>query len=542
MAKRQYHWLLWLIILLISTLIFLPGADWDNGFALHPDERYLIDISRDTTVFGNPCKIDAVYPYGHLPLLLLQLFFPQYSGRDPLFAARLLNGLFCVLLVAITGTIGTVIVDKYAGWGAACAICFAPLIVQNAHFFTVDILASTAATLAILAAIKTKWRICGIAGAAAVACKISLIWLWPVIIVFFIYRQKILMSNIGLQHIIMNVITDLAGWGAVFYLFISPWTMMDFACWSGPLLQAGIVSGQIEVPYTLQYAGTIPYLYPIVQMAIWGLGPFCTLAGIVALVGSIVNWRRLQFKEKVSLVWVVGYGVVQGGLYVKFPRYMLPLYPFIAIYANKGVKSLFPSRSQSKFRLLNTFICLFPTIICGIAQAFLYQTPHPWIQASHWIAENVQKTSTIAVEEWEHPLPLLVQNQDGFPDITLLPVYAAETPEKFDRLRQTTDKADVIIIASRRGYGALSRNPFRYTSTIYWYKQIFSTRESIVFTKCPQIGGISFSDDALGDSGLPDLIPFVQQCKTDITLRLPRLDESFRVYDSPMVVILKRSE
>jgi hypothetical protein len=121
----------------------------------------------------------------------------------------------------------------------------------------------------------------------------------------------------------------------------------------------------------------------------------------------------------------------------------------------------------------------------------------------------------------------------------ILPVFAASSPEKAVQLAEASARAEVIILASRRGYGALAKQPAGYdVNMLAWYRAQLRAREVIAFGRCPRLGPLALSDDPLADSGLPTPISLAERCGTPYALRLPALDESFRVYDAPTTLLL----
>jgi len=105
-------------------------------------------------------------------------------------------------------------------------------------------------------------------------------------------------------------------------------------------------------------------------------------------------------------------------------------------------------------------------------------------------------------------------------------------------LSDLSAQAEVLVIASRRGYGALARWPLRFPETLEWYAGSLHGRSVEVYTRCPRIGPVAFSDDPLRDAGLDVGLTVAQICGTRWAVRLPHLDESFRVYDAPLTLLL----
>jgi hypothetical protein len=71
---------------------------------------------------------------------------------------------------------------------------------------------------------------------------------------------------------------------------------------------------------------------------------------------------------------------------------------------------------------------------------------------------------------------------------------------------------------------------------------MFRARKRLVFSRCPKVGPVAFSDNpfrALRTHKAPDLRDI---CDARFIIELPRLDESLRVYDAPITVLLVRTE
>src|SRR5437588_151244 len=85
-------------------------------------------------------------------------------------------------------------------------------------------------------------------------------------------------------------------------------------------------------PCLRQCAGTTPYVYELQNMVIWGMG---VMLGVAALAGLLWLcwrvWKRDAGSWLVVLSWVLVYGALTGSFYAKFMRYMLPIYPFLAL-------------------------------------------------------------------------------------------------------------------------------------------------------------------------------------------------------------------
>ncbi|OQA94159.1 MAG: hypothetical protein BWY25_02916 [Chloroflexi bacterium ADurb.Bin222] len=543
---------LWLALLLLAAALRLPGADWDGGIAAHPDERFLVDTAVATPLLGDPTVAAPDFPYGHLPLYLLRLLVLAAPGADPLYAGHLFSALLGVLLVAATGALGKRLLGERGGLWAAVLVAGSPFLLQSARFYTVDIPAALAATLALLFALRRRSTAAAILWGLAVACKVSLV-VGGLPLAFALLNRPQAHSpapapSLGAPRVavvpkaLLRLTLFLFLPALLSFALVSPWAWLrPLAAWRGPWIQSLMVAGRLDFPYTRQYAGTSPFLYPLLQLGWWGLGPTATLAGFAGLLAGAWRWRRLSPDLRVA--WsaaVVGF-VMLAGWYVKFPRYLLPVYPLWAIWGIWFLARLDGHLGRRLVRAAAWVGVLLPTLLLGIAQLSIYTQPHPWVLASRWIYAQVPEQGRLAVEHWDHPLPVPLPEGDPARYGQLsLPVMDEESPEKLAQLEAALQDSDVIILASARGYGALARQPDRYPVTLEWYARLLQERTLLAFGRCPRLGPLALSDDPLLDAGLPAPLSLAERCGTPWALRLPHLDESFRVYDAPVALLALR--
>jgi hypothetical protein len=418
---------------------------------------------------------------------------------------------------------------------------FAPFPLQQARFFTVDPFGAVLASAAVLAATRRRFRVAGALAGLAFACKASLIWVFiPILWASISSQQPSSLRRYAAEMLRRCLLPALLA-----FALVSPWSLLrPIACWRGPLAQAAMAAGRLDFPYTRQYAGTLPYVYPLLQMALAGFGLPVTFAGTMGLGTLLFRWRIESFRAKVLGIWMLSFFALTAGLYVKFPRYLLPIYPVWIAWAvcqrQRFVQRCLEKLSLTWFpvRPLVRAWLLLLSILLGLAQFSLYTQAHPWIMASRWMYSNLLPSETIAVEMWDHALPVPLPGYETVPyPQQTLPIFDEDTPEKLAQLEAALEDAEVIVFASRRGYAALARQPERYAQTLAWYERVFAEREIIAFGRCPRLGLLALSDNPLADAGLPVVVPLEQRCGTSQVLRLPRLDESYRVYDAPVVLL-----
>ena len=557
----------WLLLLLLAAILRLPGADWDGGIAAHPDERFLVDVAAATPLWGDPTLAAPDFPYGHLPLYLLRLLMLGAPHADPLYVGRLASGLLGVLLVAATGALGRRLAGERAGLLAATLLACAPFALQQARFYTVDVPGAVCVSLALLFALRRNFRAAGVFWGLAVACKASLVWIGlPLLLGFLALESERRRHRDNapspmthhpsppITHYALRLTSTLFLPAVLSFAVASPWALLrPAAAWRGPWIQSLMVAGRLDFPYTRQYAGTWPFFYPLEQMAWWGLGPTATLAGLASLGVAAARWRRLSPLEQILWAATVCCFLALAGWYVKFPRYLFPVYPLWCawtawLFEQTGEKG---GRRESQTAIGRrrasagwwgaASAVILPTALLGAAQLAVYARPHPWESASRWVYAHLPSGATVAVEHWDHPLPIPLPGGDAGRYTTLiLPVMDDETPEKLLQLEGALRESDVLVLASARGYGAVARQPARYTATLHWYAALLEAREVLAFGRCPRLGPLALSDDPLADAGLPTPLSLAQRCGAPYALRLPRLDESFRVYDAPTVLLAVR--
>src|SRR6266487_4068336 len=95
-----------------------------------------------------------------------------------------------------------------------------------------------------------------------------------------------------------------------------------------------LVSGQDDYPPGDQWTNRTPYWFPLYNIVFWGLGPTLGFAAWLGMVVAAIQvLRNRRWEHILILFWVIGMFLYQGQQFVMTMRYMLPLYPFLAIFA-----------------------------------------------------------------------------------------------------------------------------------------------------------------------------------------------------------------
>jgi hypothetical protein len=173
-----------------------------HGVGYHPDERGIIMMTESLT-WESP--FPRSFAYGSLPFYLLKGFsetasflWPQAVTYDGLFyTGRFINALISVWLINATFRLGVTLFNRLSvGYWGAFLIATNTFVLQNSHFFTVDILLTTLNLEGLIAmaliAERGKWRhylIAAITIGLALATKIgALTLLAPASLAFIIHR------------------------------------------------------------------------------------------------------------------------------------------------------------------------------------------------------------------------------------------------------------------------------------------------------------------------------------------------------------------
>jgi len=579
-GASAFSTLLLVVVLIVGAVLRFYGLDWDGGIGAHPDERYVVGVAEGLHWPDalNPFDVAPDLAYGHLPLYVLALAARLVGGVDPLLVGRALAALCDLGTVALTFALGRRVSREVDGLVAAACVAFTVLHVQQAHFATAD------APVAFFVLGTLLWAVRLAEGGRLVDAWVA--GAWAGLALGTKFSAALLALPLGAAVYVCSTESGEAGARWKRGLAIGAAAVLAFACtnpfallsfptfWRNVAEQGAIARGVLDVPYTRQFHGTWPYVYPVVQQLCWGMGLPLGLAAFGGLATGV--WQAVRRpprrSEWVLLAWVVPGFAFTGALYARYPRYVLPLTPVLAVYGARFLASLGRwcgrwSRVRSRvgprmnsrpdtenalkrvaegravaYYLLVGFV-LTSTLLHCLAFVSIYRSPHPWLVASEWFAEQVVRGAVVAVEEWDHPLPL---DGTGY-DVRALPVFDEDTPEKWATMEAVLAEADYVVIASRRGYATLARWPERYPRMARYYRALFEGELGFEPVACfgrhPRLGPLAVVDDPAAGRGSESVgfsLPELCQPEAPAVLRLGRLDESFVVYDHPQVVILAR--
>lgn len=322
--------------------------------------------------------------------------------------------------------------------------------------------------------------------------------------------------------------------------------------------QSEMVRGSGRFPFTRQYIGTLPFLYFIEMQLKWGMGWPLGLAAFGGL-AWILAWAARQFRRPgrrplvrpgarpmlVVLAWTIPYFISTGSFLVKFMRYMQPITPLLMLFAAAWL--LHWRRPRWRRAAVGATLAL--TALYALSFVSIYRQPHPWIAASAWIYDNVPAEAMILTETWDEGLPTSLgagQSRSRYTVERLNWLTNVGEGDNVYRLSENTDliaSADYIIVASNRNYGVLPRLPDFFPLSHTYFPRLFDGslgyELAYVNFRAPNLLGLHLKPSYFPWAGVAPP-PAVADYLRDVPgVTLGRVDESFTVYDQPLVMIFE---
>ncbi|BCM90770.1 hypothetical protein IAD21_02631 [Abditibacteriota bacterium] len=516
---------------------------------------------------------DTHYVYGQLPLIIAKAVMgKQTDPPEPTLIVRavkviqgkkqdenvealpILRGLsafFDCLTVLISLLIARRLLGPRWGLFAGALVSLAALNVQQSHYFTTDTFAATFMTLAFWNGARwldtRKWfDVLGLGFwfGCSLACKLSsaffaVAWLGFVLLAWRRYGAKRVLP-LALCSFLLSFWTFrifhpmmFMGTSGIFDLHpdtrflsfmtneaIGPGGQKIFTReWIGDFgQQLGITSGEVDVPFNVQWVGRKPWLFSLVNLGWWGFGWPLLLAGISGGVWALRRPKKVPVLVIATLFVVVSLGV-QGAQFSKFTRYFLPLTPMFALLAAFFWRELLIFKPRMR-----------PAVAAALAYSFswclavtgIYGRPNTRLEASRWVIANIPAGShTIAETSWDEGLPIWgFYPPNGSYKDQRLESYDLDTPKKRAQLEDALNNGEWLFITSGRSWQNIPRWPQKWPMMTEFYRALFN-------------GELGF-DKVQEFTSYPGIGPF----------RIPdyNLEEALNVYDHPRVMIFhKRS-
>lgn len=531
-TRNQRLWLLALVA--FAAFVRLIGIDWDDRHFFHPDERAIaFAIERLSFHPGHLQLNPDFFAYGSFPFYVNGIIGSLLSLIDPsmgkyaqvIQTGRALSGVIGVLTVLLTYVMGTRLYGRRAGLLAGFLLAACPLHIQNSHYITTDVFLTFLVLATLFFAVQLSQRgwtrdylYTGIGIGLAVATKFSAL---PLLAPFGVACLIRVAVEKRFFAIAAKALLALLAVASAFFIG-QPYAILGWERYSHDIAeQSRMVRNAGMFPYTNQYIGAPKYFYELQQMVLWGMAP---ALGITAILGSAARfWNLLREKSSADLVllaYVVPFFLVTGWFEVKFPRYLLPIYPILILWA----AVLLTRAAQASFiGKIAKWLVVVLTGLAALALMSIYFRPFTEVTASEWTYRHIPAGSTILTQHWDEgfPLPLPGPGRNGQRyKIKPLPYYEPDTSAKIRKIGEDLAGADYLVFQTKRLYGAITQAAEKYPLSNNYFYLLFGgdLGYDLVYSQAsrPSLFGFEFPDELA--------------------------DESLSVYDHPKVLIFKNVE
>jgi YYY domain-containing protein len=523
---------LWFVAIVLFALASrLAHIQWDQNHFFHPDERAVVSAVQRLSF--KPLRWNPqFFAYGSLPIYLTKITSTVVSLVDPhaatydgiIVTGRRLSAVIGTLTVVLLVLLGSRLYDRTVGLLAGFLLAACVLHIQNSRFLTVDVPLTFFVLFALYQFVRvstegrtSQFVLAGAAIGLATATKFSAMPLFLPLGVAALHRylvERRLLSVAG------RCLLALLAAGAAFAL-AEPYALIDFKSFYHDIFeQSHMVRNAGVFPYTTQYMHTVKYYYDLEQLVVWGMAP---LLGVVAVWASLARigsaWRTRRAEEWVLLSWVIPFFLITGWFEVKFPRYLLPIYPLMILWAAEWLVRNY--RKGTLFGRLAAPLVVAGTVTAAAAFMSIYTRPHTVVAASEWVYQHIPAGSKILSQDWDEGFPFSLPGREaGRYKVVAFGYYEPDSPSKIQKLSRQLAESDYIALQTKRLYGAVTRAPERFPLTTNYFYELFAG--DLGFTLIhegasrPSVFGIEIPDELA--------------------------DESLSVYDHPKVLIFRNTE
>ena len=536
---------------------------------------------------------DVTYVYGLFPVVVAKFLgkLTGMTGYDQVYlVGRAMSGVMDMLCIVLVFLMGRRLYDARVGLLGALLLCLSVFSIQNSHFFTVDPSTTLFVTLALYSVVRLAqgggWGtvlMLGVSFGLAVSAKISVLS-FPLVIVLA-YALRILgpwrrweadsqgalldlRGRLGRLSLTLRVASDegcappgsgeriafqalraAASFLLVFIVAFLVFRTVQPQAFTGPgFFDLKLnpkwkqdmdwirkqVSGEGDFPPSHQWTARGP-TYMLKNIVFWGLGlPLGVAMWASWALMAYELCKKHKWAHLLPWVWMSFTFFYQNAQLAKYMRYLLPIYPTMALMAGHGLIRLWdwakvvagsdPGRWWGRWiRPLTTSLILvvvLGTAFWAFAFTTIYTRPVTRVTASRWIYQNIPRGSTMSFEVWDDPVPLNVDGHNGgaeYKHVKMEP-YGEAVPEKREKLYSWLEETEYIALTSNRLYASIPRLYMRFPMTTRYYEALFSGELGYdhlkTFTSRPKLFGIEIVDDDA--------------------------EESFTVYDHPKVILFKK--
>lgn len=402
-------------LFLLAFGLRLVGLDFDQGHFFHPDERAIGDAI--TRLSFRPVQLNPhFFAYGSFPFYVTRAAASALAAvtRRPSLASydgvihlgRFLSAFWGALTCVLVALLGRRWSGEAAGLLAGFLLAVSVLHVQTSHYAATDVALTFMVLLALACSVRLAERgrardalLAGAATGLALATKASAApLLLPLALAAFLSVRASRRWGRGAVLAALGGAAALAG-----FALGEPYAFLDFReFWRSVSEQGAMVRHAGLLPFTNQYVGVPHFLYEGKELVLWTLGPLLGLAALCAAGARLASFRRFAPRDWVVASFFVPYVLITCTFQVKFPRYLLPVYPILALWTAAWLTER--AASGRAGRVLRAAVAA-GAALWTFAFLAIYTRPHSAVTASRWFHENVPEKTRILEQDWDEGFP-----------------------------------------------------------------------------------------------------------------------------------------
>ena len=394
--------MIFMLLILIGIAAFFRFSYIDAGipnkirlYSYHPDEFLTVETAFQRVIKEG--SVDMKF-YNYPSLFMFASAFSimignTYGGEDfdissLYYYAKITSAVMGVLAVIAVFFAGSYFWNRRAGFISALIIALAPLHLMNSHFATVDVPSTLfiGITLIFCAFIlkEPKWKYILWAGAfsgMAMGTK------YNAVLVFLSMIASIFLSDFK-SDFKTKVIKILSSFGILLLAFIvtTPGAIINI-----PAFVHGIKYEMVHqsVGHESVFSGIgNTFLFNLKTNLFYGFGILTT---ILSLIGIVYGCLKKDKKVFTLLAFVVPYYIFISMSNVNFARYLLPIYPILALLAGYALNFFTCNKENIANRAFNVVIvCLFMGIFAQSAYITLQDFKHlPQEEMTLYLEKNI---------------------------------------------------------------------------------------------------------------------------------------------------------
>ncbi|MDA1317319.1 MAG: hypothetical protein O3B87_04825 [bacterium] len=463
--KRKFNRLV--ILLLFTALLVYTrfvGLDWGMPYPMHPDERNMV-MAIHTIQCTDGINLDCLNPhfwaYGQLPLYLARGIMWVSNNLIPAtMALRILSALSSLATVFVLIKALRLLVDtsQFRWYLSSTLFIYSPVLIQFSHFGTTESILMLATGIVFYLSIRFIQKTlssrhyilyAGVVLGIAVGIKVSALLL--AIIPFFTFIVHFTRSEEKNLMYTLFSLFRIAVIMMVFFIIASPYNVIEFQGFIHSMnYESSVGTGEYRAFYTRSFEYALPGLFQLVNIFPFALGIPVMLLGLWGFL--TLSWRRPEFN--ILRIVIILLFIPNALLYAKWTRFLAPFFPLFILMATVSFAQIL---KQVKYNVLCLFITL-TVITPGIAFVTIYQHPDVRFSASSWIYNNIPNDSFILFET-ANVVDVPIPNPQVDPNVSSSVHYQTDSfnyydldivPELEDDLKESMEKADYIIVPSRR--------------------------------------------------------------------------------------------